>query len=235
MLKTVETFNELGKGVLEIKDMLLQNRFKKNIYSVIVKGIDKKDYTAEVYSSLVESKCTMEQFEKVLLREYETYTNHKELRALLLKVQNKVSRELRENGHKEFFSDASVANKGVLLIRRMGLNMKSLEREFKLSADEIIAQTPDEFYEAYAYLKLTAASKTIKEALDKMCKEQEAITFTIGNPYFDEDEHFMFNIDISILFKVDEHQIEDMAFIEKNTFIIGEMLNRLKKLYFKVI
>jgi len=29
MPKIVETFNELGKGVLEIKDMLLQNRFKK--------------------------------------------------------------------------------------------------------------------------------------------------------------------------------------------------------------
>ncbi|PGK51803.1 hypothetical protein CN918_28845 [Priestia megaterium] len=234
MPKTLETFNEVGKNALEIKDALLQNRFKESVHSAIAKGINKKEYSNKVYKSLLDNKCSIEQFKKVLLHEYETYTNHKELREALKKVNDKVSPELRKNGYNEFISDVTIPERGILFNRKMGINVGSLQRYFKLSAREVKKVLTPEFVDKFALLRLTAVGKDAKEQLDNISKAYPALTVTTKPSYY-EEKHGFYNLDIHILLSVEENQLEDADFIKKHTLVIGEMLAQLNKLYYRIL
>lgn len=231
-IKEIEIFNESGKHVLDLKKVLLQNKENPLIYNGLLSSISKDDYEKAVYESLIDVKVNEQKFEEVLIS-IGKYTNLSILKERYSAFQKKLSNALEKKGHKYFSSDSSPKTGGIVIIRKFGINLKFIEREFRLKEKEARKLLKDGFIEKYAQLKLKAITKDMAAKAEKYVSLSRNMKLETSKFYFNES-HEVYNIDFNILISLTQKDLEaSTTFINDLADKSDKILKFIEKEYYK--
>lgn len=205
--KTVEFefLNESGQQLLGLKKVLLENKENPLVFNTLVNSILPGNYEKEIYENLVDVNVSSQNFNNLLVQS-ESFTNVAVIRKKYQALQENISVALERKGVKYFSTDSSPQKGGVLIIRKFGINVDFLRREFRLTEKEAKKLLKDGFMEKYAQLKLNAVTKDMVSIVEKEFRKLYSLRFEISKFYYNENQE-VFNIDFIIVINA-QHYME---------------------------
>ncbi|PLS19595.1 hypothetical protein CVD28_04035 [Bacillus sp. M6-12] len=232
--KEMGLLSEMGKNVLELKNVLMQNKQNPLIYNGLLSSINSSDYEEAVYAKLINDTVTVESFESVLVS-FDKYTNTAVLKKMYADFQKKLSNALERKGQKYFTTESSPKDGGVVIIRKFGINLDFIKREFRLTDREARKLLKDGFVEKYAQLKLNAIMKDMVARAEKQFRLDKYIKLETSKFYFNET-HEVYNIDFRIVISVtDKHLKATTTVLNLLVKDIDEILNFIHKDYYRMV
>jgi hypothetical protein len=223
--------NENGKNLLEAKKVLLQNKNNPIVYNGIISYLKKEDYEKEVFEALIDNRVGEKTFESVLLHS-PIYTNEDLVKQHLADFQTKLAKLLEQKGVKYFSTDISTKDISVLVIKKFGVNLDLIKREFRITHKEAEELLKDGFVKKYAQLRLNAFAKVLVEKVEKEFTPEPVVRLEISPFYYDET-HNIFNIDFRIVIPVTETLLPFVSMFSPLVVKISEILEYAQKKYFQ--
>jgi hypothetical protein len=226
--------SETGKNVLDLKKVLIQNKENPLVYNGLLSSINSGDYEEPVYAKLVNDCISAEAFEAVLVT-YNKYTNTTLLKKLYADFQKKLSNTLERKGQKYFTTESSPKDGGVVIIRKFGINLDFIKREFRLTDREAKKLFKEGFVEKYAQLKLNAIMKDMVAKTEKQFRLDKYIRLETSKFYYNED-HEVYNIDFRIIISVtDKHLKATTSVMNLLVKDMDDMLKFIQREYYRVV
>jgi hypothetical protein len=223
--------NENGRNLLEAKKVLLQNKNNPIVYNGIISYLRKEDYEKEVFEALIDNRIGEKTFESVLLHS-PIYTNEDLVKQHLADFQTKLVKILEKKGTKHFSTDISTKDISVMVIKKFGVNLDLIKREFRITDKEAEELLKDGFVEKYAQLKLNAFTKVLVEKVEKKFAPKPFVHLETSPFYYDE-VHNIFNIDFRIVIPVTETLLPFISMFSPLVVKINEILEYAQKKYFQ--
>lgn len=225
--------SETGKNVLDLKKVLLQNKENPFIYNGLLSSLNQAEFEENVYANLVNNAVSAEVFESTLVS-IDKYTNTTLLKKMYSEFQKKLSTALERKGQKYFTTESSPKDGGVVIIRKFGVNLDFLKREFRLTDREARKLLKDGFVEKYAELKLKVIMKDMVDKVQKEFKLDNYIKLETSKFYYNE-AHEVYNMDFRIVITVTDKHLKAtttvMNLLVKN---MDEILKYINKEYYKL-
>ncbi|WCK57039.1 hypothetical protein PP175_28020 (plasmid) [Aneurinibacillus sp. Ricciae_BoGa-3] len=232
--ENINLLNETGINLMELKKVLLQNKNNPLIHSGLLSSIKEEDYEKQVYEALTNDSVNEDAFQVVLIS-WTPYTNMEQLKKVFSDFQSKLSKALEAKGQKYFTTESSARDGGVVVIKKFGVNLNFIQREFRLPTREAKKLLKEGFIETYAKLKLNAIVKDMVEQVENKFKMEECIQLEVSPFYYDENRE-IYNVDFRILLVLTEKQLRaDYIYVKKLSKDLDEILTFVQKEYYKYI
>jgi hypothetical protein len=228
----VELLSETGKNLLELKKVLIENKENPLIYNGLVASVSPSDYEEAVFSKLMDENVSLKVFESTIVQ-FEKYTNASFLKKLYADFQKKVSTAIEKKGQKYFSTESSPKHGGVVIVRKFGINLEFIKREFRLTDKEARKLLKDGFIEKYSNLKLHSIMKDMVSKTEKQFQLDDILHFELTDFYYNEI-HEVFSIDFRIVIPVGNQYVKPnmltMNFLVNN---LDNVLKFIQKEYYK--
>jgi len=230
--KSLELLNEEGKNLVEVKKVLLSHASNPILFNSISASLtsemNPKEYSKKVLDALLDSKVDEKKFESIVLS-VAKYSNKEALRKHFEDFRVKLSNILEKKGQKHFSTGLSLERGGVCVIKRIGINLDFIRREF-LVTEKMAKQLQEKgFVEQYALLKVQAIVKHMIEVVEKACGKHETINMEISHFYYDDKTEF-YNIDLIIHIPLGEAELQSVVSTSKH---VESILEAIKKEYYR--
>jgi hypothetical protein len=232
--KSKELLNEKGTQILDLKKVLNDNQNNPLIYNGLLQSLKESDYGKEIYEALTSELVTPIAMERILIT-METYVNQTILNKVFTDFQAKLSGALESKGQKYFSTKASSENGGIVVIRRFGINLGKLQREFRLTEKDALELLDNGFMKQFSTLKLNAFKKDIIEVIQDSIELSDYLLLNIEDLYFNE-ARTIYNIDFTITFVITEKYLNaNYVEISKIADEIKAILTLAENQYSKII
>ena len=192
----VEILNEAGQQLSGLKKVMLENKENPLVFNTLATSISSESYEKAIYESLVDTNVDSEQFNRLLMKS-DSFTNTQIIKEKYEKLQKSLSNSLDRKGVKYFSTDTSLEKGGVLVIRKFGINMEFMKREFRLTQKEALKLFKDGFMEKYAQLKLKAVTKDMVAIVQKEFNKLYSLEFETSKFYYNEKQE-VYSVDFTI-------------------------------------
>lgn len=197
--------NEVGLNVVEVKRVLLENKHNPLLFNSISSSLNEKDFDGKIYEALFNEKVSVDKFEELLITDSK-YSNKEVMKKHYEDFRKKLSNFLERKGQKHFSTDLSLSKGGVLLVKKIGINLDFIRREFLVTEREAKKLQKNGFVEAYAKLKVNAIVKHMIERAEKVCGKSSSVKLELSDFYHDEQSNY-FNVDFVAVIPLTEKQL----------------------------
>lgn len=195
--------NEEGQQVLELKKVLLESKDNSLIFNMLLKSLSEESFDAVIYQSLIEADVDLRSFENLLMAN-SNYVDLKALKTRYKNLQTKVSSGLERKNVKYFTTRIPSKKVGVEVVRKFGIGLNYIQREFRLTEKKAQDIKDSGFVKTYAQLTLDALMKDILEKAKKEVEIPSTVTLEV-NALYEATEISGYNMDFIIFIHGNEY------------------------------
>ena len=232
--KSMNPLNEEGRNLLEVKKVLLSYANNPILFNSISSSFSANEATLskEIGTALLNEKIGLEEFMTFLMKDAQ-YSNTEVLMKEFENFRSKLSRVLESKGFKHFSTSVSQEKAGILITKKIGINLDHIRREFLLTEREAKKLKKEGFVEQYARLKVHAIVKHMIEKAEKTCKVLTNAKLELSDFYHDETTDY-YNVDFQVVIPFSERLLSvTISDINSYGMYLDAVLTLVEKEYHK--
>jgi hypothetical protein len=227
-VKTLGLLNAEGLNLFDVKRVLFSSVHNPLVFNSIASSLKKEDYEEKIYNALFDEKVSEQKFEGILLT-FSKYGNQDVLKKQFEDFRKKLSNLIERKGRKHFSTEVSLSKGGVTVVKKIGINLDFIRREFLVTEREANKLQKNGFVEKYANLKVNAMVKHMIERAEKACGKSFDVRFELSEFYLDEQSNY-YNVDFIAVIPLSETQLQSpTSYLNEYTKYLDNVLGVIEK------